>query len=217
MRTRYVMGLDFGGAGEPTGFAVMEEPAVEESQTGEPLTEPEYHFRHVQRFPPGTSYHQIIDDVLDAADQPPLQKSPVVVDLTAVGRGVLDRLRRGKVPVVPTWVTAGHAVQKVEHGGWQVPKKELVTAVQMALQTRRLKIAPEMSDADLLVRELGGFRLSRVSTSDVDAEWRVGRHDDLVFAVALTCWYADRHPNRRLRIILGPRVIFPRGRVGWQA
>ena len=70
-----------------------------------------------------------------------------------------------------------------------MPKKELVTALQLALQTRRLKVATDLEDADLLVSELAAFRLRRVSINEAEAaEWRVNRNDDLVFAVALACW-----------------------------
>ena len=85
--------------------------------------------------------------------------------------------------------------QWVEWVGQSVPKKELVTALQLALQARRLKVAPDLPDAEVLSAELSAFRLRKVSINETDAaEWRVGRNDDLVFAVALACWFADQYP-----------------------
>ena len=55
MDASYVMGLDLGPPGEPTGFAVLEWPA-----TDDPTPESEYHLRHLERFQPGTSYQAIV-------------------------------------------------------------------------------------------------------------------------------------------------------------
>jgi hypothetical protein len=209
MSDSYVMGLDLGPPGEPTGLAVLEVPPIEAAAGAGPPADPKYHLRHIERFEPGAGYHAIVAAVAARA-APPLQKAPVVVDCTAVGRAVTDLLRHRKPAphVVEVTVTAGQAAQRAERGGWLVPKKDLVTALQLALQARRLKVAPALAQADLLATELGGFRLRRVAVGEAEAaEWRVGRSDDLVFAVALACWYADRHPNRPPRIVPGRPML----------
>lgn len=193
MRASYVVGLDLGPPGEPTGLAVLEWPANDE-----PTPESEYHLRHLHRFPPGTSYPVIVDAVVERMNVPPLSGGPLVVDATAVGRAVIDRLEKAKARLVPIVMGAGQRVQWVDCVGEMVPKKELVTALQLALQARRLKFAPDLPHADVLVSELAAFRLRKVSLQDVgSSEWRVGQHDDLVFAVALACWHADRNPPLR--------------------
>jgi hypothetical protein len=193
MDASYVMGLDLGQTGDPTGFAVLEWPA-----TDDPKPEAEYHLRHLHRFTPGTSYQAIIESVAERTVAPPLKGSPIVVDVTAVGRQIVDRLYKSLTRVVPIVIGAGHTPQWVEWIGQMVPKKELVTGLQLALQSRRLKVAPDLPDTDLLTRELSNFRLQRVSINETDAaEWRVNRNDDLVFAVALACWHADQYPPRK--------------------
>ena len=99
MPTRYVLGLDLGPPGEPTGFAVLEEPGAEV-----PPPEPIYNLRHLERFPPGTSYPAIIEAVVERASSPALRGSPLVTDWTAVGKDLIDRLRRAKLAVVPVTV-----------------------------------------------------------------------------------------------------------------
>jgi len=189
MPASYVMGLDLGPPGEPTGFAVLERPAAEAARS-----EPEYHLRHLERFPPATSYPAIVESVARRAGTPPLRGSPLVVDRTAVGKAIIDRLRRSNLAVKLVVIGAGQAVLPADGGGLLVPKKDLVTGLQLLLQSRRLKVAPGLPEAEMLANELSGFRLRYVPIGDSDlAEWRVGRHDDLVFAVALACWYADRH------------------------
>ncbi len=67
-----------------------------------------------------------------------------------------------------------------------MPKRNLVSIVQVALQTDRLKIAPELPAAQTLVRELQNFqRKTTDAANDTYGAWREGTHDDLVLAVAL--------------------------------
>lgn len=76
-----------------------------------------------------------------------------------------------------------------------MPKRDLVTSLQLVLQGRRLKIPPDLAQAPLLTAELSAFRIRHVQLSDATAiEWRAGAHDDLVFAVALAVWFAEKHP-----------------------
>jgi hypothetical protein len=210
MQATYVLGLDVGPPGEPTGFAILERPAYEK-----PPREPEYHLRHAERFTPGSSYPAIIGGVVERAKSAGISGCPLIVDQTAVGLTFVRQLQKAQsdLYVVSIAVTAGQAVQKAEDGTEMVPKRDLVMALQMALQTRQLKIAPELPEAPLLMTELAGFRLHSVPISETATiEWREGRHDDLVFAVALAVWYAERHPP------LGPDSIrsggglrFPKG------
>jgi hypothetical protein len=206
MPTSYVMGLDLGPPGEPTGFAVLERADLD-------MQEPQYRLRHIGRFPPGTPYPVIVETVAVRAKTAELLDSPMIVDCTAVGQVVLDRLRRAQPArnVIAVLIGAGHSLQLAEGIGWMVPKKDLVSTLQMVLQTRRFKVAPDLADARLLATELANFRLRHVPISDTaTAEWREGRHDDLVLAVALTCWYAERFgPRPGGSYVEGPLVVWP--------
>jgi hypothetical protein len=65
-----------------------------------------------------------------------------------------------------------------------------VSAVQVLLQSGRLKIAKELPDAEVLVTELLNFQVRITnSANDIYGAWREGTHDDLVLAVALACWW----------------------------
>jgi hypothetical protein len=225
MAATYVLGLDLGPPGEPTGFAILERPAAEtpveypmRHQKRRPIEtpppEPVYRVRHLERFPTGTPYPAIVEKVVERARTPPLQGSPLIVDQTAVGKVVIDCLWKAKLKVTQVVISAGQAVQDAEGGGLQVPKKDLVTVLQVLLQSRRLKVAEGLPEANLLRAELGAFRLRRVALADTDTpEWRVRQHDDLVFAVALACWHAERPP---IRIEVhwvesAPSDLFPKG------
>jgi hypothetical protein len=75
----------------------------------------------------------------------------------------------------------------------RVPKRDLVSAAQVALQTERLKIAAELPEAGTLTRELQNFqvKISLETAHDSYGAWREGAHDDLVLAVALALWVAQ--------------------------
>jgi hypothetical protein len=87
-------------------------------------------------------------------------------------------------------ITAGN---EESHDGYytKVPKRNLVGAVQVLLQSRRLKVASALADTPVLIGELQNFEV-RITTAgnDVYGEWRENKHDDLVLAVALACWSA---------------------------
>ena len=47
----------------------------------------------------------------------------------------------------------------------------------------------------ILVRELQQFQVKITQAAhETFGVWREGQHDDLVLAVALACWWAERHP-----------------------
>jgi hypothetical protein len=75
---------------------------------------------------------------------------------------------------------------------YRVPKRDLVSLLQVLLQGERLKVASTLPEAPTLVQELLASR-ARVAprASDGDSAWREGPHDDLVLATALACWCAE--------------------------
>jgi hypothetical protein len=102
-------------------------------------------------------------------------------------------LRQAVGWVVPVTITGGHAVTRTEDGSYHVPKKELVTSLQVVMQSRRLKIARALPDAALLVRELQNFQVKITAAAhETFGVWREGQHDDLVLAVALASWWGER-------------------------
>ncbi len=93
------------------------------------------------------------------------------------------------MPTVSVTITGG---QRVSGGNfaWGVPKRDLVTNLQVLLQSHRLKIAADLPLADALADEMLDFRV-RVSDAGHDS-WGGRDHDDLVLALAIACWFGDR-------------------------
>ncbi len=195
----FYVGLDLGQANDYTAIAVVEETG----QRGEsPM-----HVRHLERPPLGTYYPEQVARVKELMRNPALHtevydyhnmrmvKYPaeLVVDATGVGRPVVDMLRKENLSFSSVLITGGD-VEHREHGFYRVPKRNLVSAVQVALQSGHLKIAEELTLAETLRKELLNFRIKvNISTAHDSYEaWREGDHDDLVLATALACWRARK-------------------------
>lgn len=207
MTTPYVVGLDLGQAADFTALAVIERSAGAAGSD-----HPVYAVRHLQRWPLRTAYTQLVSDVTQLLQRPPLKGATqaLVVDATGVGAAVVDLFKEaslGADNLVPVTITSGADVQGDDRAGWRVPKRDLVGVVQVLLQHRRLKIAASLREAETLLKELEGFRVKiSAAGNDTWGAWRDGTHDDLVLAVALACWYAEREGG-------GSGFIYARGRV----
>jgi hypothetical protein len=195
--TEYYIGVDLGQAQDYTALAVVERvgvPTGEYDGRGGPQTVAHYHVRHLERFPLGTPYPAIVDGVRELMTSAPLVgKTDLVVDATGVGAPVVDLLRQACSQVFSITITGGDEVS-VNGLNYRVPKRDLIGTVQVLLQTKRLKIAPALPEADTLANELRNFRVKMTPLGhDTYGVWREGSHDDLVLAVALACWRGERH------------------------
>jgi hypothetical protein len=193
MPTDYVVGLDLGQTQDFTALAVLERQPLSAGTAA--TAKADFALRHLQRFPLGTPYPAIISAVTTMRKTGPLNGAALIVDQTGVGRAVVDVLRQAVGGVVPVTITGGHAVTRAEDGSFHVPKRELVTGLQVVLQSQRLQIARGLAEAATLVHELQQFQVKiTASAHETFGVWRAGQHDDLVLAVALACWWAERCP-----------------------
>jgi len=167
-------------------------------QVKRPAPQPfQYACRHLQRWQLGTSYPAIVSDVQRLLKEPPLRGSVLAVDGTGCGRPVVDLFRHIKITakLIPILITAGHTVTS-DSGYVSAPKRELVSVVQVLLQSRRLQIAKGLPEAATLTRELRTFKVkvNAATGHETFESWRERDHDDLVLAVAMAAWLAERQP-----------------------
>jgi hypothetical protein len=194
---RYYVGLDLGQAQEYTALAVLERPFVHETAPSE-LRRPTYALKHLQRFPLGTPYPEVMNEMEKILRTPALRGCSILVDQTGVGRSVVDIFVDGlkhkvTAQLIRFTISNGHEVGVGKGSGINVPKKELVGAVQALLQCRRLQVPRSLPDAALLVRELENFKMKPPTLrADSFEAWRENAHDDLVFAVALAAWCGEK-------------------------
>lgn len=195
------IGLDLGQLQDYSALAIVEK--LEQTARDDPACkERVYHVRHIERFRLGTLYRDIVAQVGEEMLLLP-GRSQLVVDATGVGQGVIDLLEQAHLAPIAVTITAGDAVAG---GGrsWRVPKRDLVSVLQVLLQSGRLKIAAELPEADMLVREFLSFRvkISPRTAHDSYGAWREGEHDDLVLAVALACWHGEKATVPKARAMI---------------
>lgn len=200
----YFVGLDLGQARDYTAVAVVtfdERRKLAVALANElyklrgrrvserELPKPGVEVVHLERMPLGTPYPETVRRVRALLDTPPLEgNAELVVDATGVGAAVVGMLREAGLRFKSVLITAG-GEEAGEENTYRVPKRDLVAAPQVLLQSRELKIAAELPEAETLVAELQNFRYEITrSGNDTYAAWREGDHDDLVLAVALAVW-----------------------------
>lgn len=196
----FFVGLDLGQEHDFTALAV-----VERTSTG--LDVP---FLSRTR---GQPYPKIVQVVCDLLAQPPLASaSRLVIDATGVGRPVLDLFRAARLDPLAITITGGDRAS----GNWRnsrVPKRDLMKALLLVLQTGSLKVAAELEHAPTLARELADLRV-KISAAGRDSYgvWREGEHDDLVLALAMAVWAAEKMPRGNAQMIhmniIGIRSLF---------
>jgi hypothetical protein len=184
----YFIGLDLGQAKDFTALAILEQ----HGQFDDAIC----HARHLQRYQLGTPYPAIVADVGQILQREPLcnHNLTLAIDGTGVGAAVVDMFLQAdlRANLHPITITGGDQVTR-DGLAYRVPKRDLVGVVQVCLQTSRLKIASALPEAATLTAELQNFQV-KISESAHDSygSWRGGTHDDLVLALALALWSANR-------------------------
>jgi len=190
------LGLDIGQAADYTALAAddltMEQTGFDPS--GELAYDLIHRIRHVERYPLGMSYPDMANRVIKTVETPQLRDCRLVVDATGVGRPVVDLLRGSKVHIIPVVITGG-LVEKfdADTGFWYIPKRLLVSTVQVVLGHGRLRFA-KLPESETIKREFQNFKLKITkAANDTYEAWRDGDHDDLVLSVALAVYFGERH------------------------
>ena len=203
----FLAGLDVGQMSDPSALAVIERDVT--TVNGRLMSRCDA--RWLERFPLQTPYPVMARLVQERLEK--LHQSCIlVVDVTGVGRGIVDLFREAWMMVDPvtqvrqvcpgkpaivavTLLTSAMAAPTSpawdEH---HVPKRDVVMAFMLSLQQHRFRAAKGLPEAETLFKEGRNFQW-KVSSAGNDqyGAWREGQHDDLLLAVALAVWWAETH------------------------
>ncbi len=198
----YYVGLDLGQKRDHTAIAVVERWDVVRPYQGTEFGG--VRVVYAQRVALRTPYPVVVERVREVVQSGDLRgRCGLAVDATGVGAPVVDQLRVAQLgcPVTAVTITSGELAHASGGSGsavggaprWSVPKRDLMTGLEVLLERGELKIARGLGEKTALVRELGDMRMTRKSGGyiKVGADGS-GEHDDLVIAVALACWLAKR-------------------------
>jgi hypothetical protein len=201
----FVVGVDLGQAQDFTALCVLEKITIDNSeirpqQGFEPPTvvggiKRVCHLRHLQRLKLGTGYPEIVDIVGTLLKALPAAKvaPALVVDATGTGRPVVDMMSKAGLRPIAVNITGGNVENYVGSNWWNIPKRNIVSTLAVIMQSGRLKVSPELVEAETFVSELSNFKVT-ISAAGHDSynSWRESIHDDLVLSVALAAWWAER-------------------------
>ncbi len=206
-----IVGVDLGSRQDWTAVVVVDLSQAEATEDDRfpPSDLRVVYTKRLRRLP----WPAIADELGAMGQWPALYGCRWVVDQSGVGRPVVDLLR-GRVPVmVGVTITSGNDVSRLGPREVGVPKVDLVSAVQVLLQTGRLTVDPATKDAGALRDELLAFTYTITESGHIAMGAGSG-HDDLVLALALACWQAVRSEHngatawgQYLRSLVTPRRL----------
>jgi hypothetical protein len=187
------IGLDLGQTTQASGLALIE------TRDGGASCQ----VRWLRRYPPGIAYGDIAESVVGILSRPLVARRAsdrswyrpgLAVGITAVGKTVGRLFENKSASVRYVSLTAGDSETR-EGQVHRVPKRELIGALQAALQQRQLEVAAALPDAGALIEELRRYT-TRIGLGEEGDEWRreSGRLDDLVNALGLAYWKTQKRP-----------------------
>lgn len=191
----YYYGVDLGQSKDHTALAVLKAETHTEKPVWEiPRNERNFQVVHLDRFPLRVAYPAAVRRVEKylGSDRGEASEQFLVIDRAGVGAAPLDMFEEAGLEPWGICSTAGLNVNQGD--GPQklnVPKRDLVSAAQVVMQTGRLKIARTLKYAKVLKAELENFVVKFTPLGhDAYEAVKSGDHDDLVIALCLCCWAA---------------------------
>jgi len=188
-----VIGVDIGQVSDPTAIVVTE-VGRPEKQHPDDRPEKQHLIRWIERVPLGTNYSVVVDRIAAIADQAAGFGHPtIVIDGTGVGRAIHDLLRsRTGASIRSITFTAGAGEKQVGPYSLKVPKRDLLAALEVVLQTKRVLAIPDCPLQADLNAELHSVNFATGANGHTTYDAASGRHDDLVSAMSLAIYWGER-------------------------
>jgi len=166
----------------------------------------EYRVRHLERRTPPVRYKGVAERVAEIAGA--VGECVAAMDLIRMGRPVHALLMRAihdtgvRVTRCPISVTGEFgAVSHSPDVGWLVPRRDLVSSALLLFEQEQLKIAEGLDLAGALTAEFAECK-PRAPKEELEG-WRLGRNDELVLAVAMSTWAAERFLRKADSVSVG--------------
>lgn len=187
-------GLDLGQRNDYSAIALLDVVEVTSNQrdpvSWEFIKTRNFRLRGLHRFPLGTPYTEIPKLVRRAIVTPPPGhfgrqiNTTLAIDGGGPGLPVIDMIRKEKMPcsILPAIITGAGLGSRLGGGLYSVPRRELVTLLRVALETRLLIFPSDLPLRDELKEEL----------VNIDSTGGQTKHDDMAIAIALALWGATK-------------------------
>ena len=133
----------------------------------------------------------------------------VVVDVVGIGRAVVDLMRARGIAYCGVAVHGGSGVRRLKDGTWSIPKRDIVQGLVISFEQRRISIPATLPLGDVLERELAAYAV-KISPNGHDSYNAAGsEHDDLISALSLAVWHAERLARPAGKPVVGGRRSGP--------
>lgn len=201
---RYFFSVDLGTMQDYTAISIVERvprrqklqslPGTHERTLEKPKYTAVYIMRHLERLPLGMDYVAIVERLRGMLSHEKLVRQTVLtVDATGVGTPIVQMMQQAGMAPIGVTITTGSVVTNGKMGGYNVPKGELVSALNLVFQARRIKIPRALSLKSEFLKELERFKVTVSNTGINTYEAAVASvHDDLVLSTAMGVWYAEK-------------------------
>lgn len=196
---RWILSADLGQTGDPTAITVAHH-VVTPLDRWTPIREREYWKQertetidalHIERLPLNMSYVDQVRHIRTLLIRPPFDrlKPDFLIDSTGVGKGVADLF--DALHVKPIRVTISSGLETNQHGAYEftVPKQELISSLDAAMHSSKLRIASKLREADALRNEFVDFERKITASGRATYAARATAHDDLVLSLSMVTWW----------------------------
>ena len=203
----WVLSVDLGQVNDYTAISIIERvdmpmPTIDggdwmDKYNRQKMQDPVFKVVYLYRFPLGTTYFDIRDEVVRMLQKQPLKSNgcKLVIDKTGIGIPIAEIFKQGGLKPIGITVTSG-GKDKAVSGGYHVAKINLIGRTQGIFQARRLKVSPKLKEGQTLVKEMQNF-VPTVSpnSGNVTFAARSGGNDDLVLSVSAGVYVLAGGPN----------------------
>lgn len=157
--------------------------------------------RHLARIPLDASYPDTVERIGKIIAAPEIEAQErcygpiVVLDITGSGMPIVGLFERADIrPILVSISGSSAREEQIEFNDWRIPKIDLVGNLRIMFEAGRLQMAQQLDLVPMLMDELRAFKMRppRIDPNDPET-WREGQSDDLIFAVAVGAWRANRY------------------------
>lgn len=129
-------------------------------------------------------------------------RTALLIDGNNIGSAVAEMFKHHPIVIM---THGGDAVSvRDDPPGYNVPKRDLVAALQVVFQTGRIEIAKDLPYNEQLVKELQNFLMTVSGKgNDLYANLKDSIHDDMVLSLAIGLWYGEKFIKFELKPVSG--------------
>lgn len=125
----------------------------------------------------------------------------ILIDATGVGDAVLEMSREMHMDVTPISITGGDNAHYGEDR-FYVPRTDLIDALVVAIQSRRLRISPDLDSrlTEQLNIEMNNLQIKRNPTTAKESYDAMidAKHDDMAMSLAMGIWKGMQDHQREI-------------------